>query len=549
MKARLDLTGMLGFGLGCALAWAMGLGIGLRAQRMSEEQAQGQALEALSAQNADRVEAFLTWVTALRAQSHALFHGQETYTIPVLHWAAWEGAQAPLQAIRRLKASGIAPDAEERWLREVSAKAAGWSSTLAGGGFGILRARPEGPNTREWLGFVFSRPGGGFYSVAVIPQQAFPWVRRFSERSRGGLDRTYLIGADGSVLAHSMEDYAGAQFAQSRIFRDALQPALQGARKAGTGEFESIDQMRVRAAYARIGSLPLLWVTESGGGLRSGVLPPESSRVAGEVLFSWGLILLGMLGAGFYFGRRKGVTGAKAQAEAPVAIVASETPALAPPAERAPSLVPSSSPLPPISDSLGFGESTVRRDWLASQEALRSVEQEKKILTEIEEVLFQVHDPDHAVRCMTDGVARLTVGPTLFFQFQETLRLGNLRFESGFAPGQAPEGLSFPFSSEMIERLLQLASDPGDEARSAGKALLSEHEPLARIILARLGIAHFEAWPVYRYTALGRSAGKPRLHGVLVVLQAGEAAFTRQDSIGRVIRSAALVYENATQAR
>jgi hypothetical protein len=200
-------------------------------------------------------------------------------------------------------------------------------------------------------------------------------------------------------------------------------------------------------------------------------------------------------------------------------------------------------------ESLGFGETMLREDLRASQETLRALEEERKVLAEVEEQLFNTQDPEAATRRMTAGVSRLCGSPTLFFQVQETLRTAALKYDAGFASGHAPAELAFPIDDALLQRLSALFIQGTEEARNEGRRLLSENAALARIILVRTGVAHFEAWPVFRYSALGRAAGRPKLHGILIILQAGEAAYSRGESIGRMIRSAALVYENATHAQ
>ena len=200
-------------------------------------------------------------------------------------------------------------------------------------------------------------------------------------------------------------------------------------------------------------------------------------------------------------------------------------------------------------EPLGFGETMTRDDLRASQETLRALDEERKVLAEVEESLWKIQDPEGATVQMTRGVSRLCGSPTLFFQFQETLRTATLKYDAGFASGHAPAELAFPIDPGTLEKLTQLFLQEGDEPKRESKELLTAMPSLARIILVRTGVAHFEAWPVFRYSVLGRAAGRPRLHGVLVILQAGEAAYTRGDSIGRMIRSASLVYENTLNAQ
>ena len=543
MKARIHLTTLIGAGAILIAAVALGTTVGLRLHQLEEGAALQEDLTALSAQNGEMVEAFFTWVTALKAQSISLSAGLDAYTIPILHWAELTDSGPALGIGKRLKAESVDVKTEEAWLKEVQARATQWRGTRRESGFGILRFRADPAISREWLGFLFAQKGR-VYAVAVNPSAAFPFVKRFAARSAGGTIRSYLIGNDGQVVTHSQESYAGVKFTAAPIFTQALEAVAQGKRSSGVGQFEAIDRLPVRAAYARVGSLPLIWVTERLEPRRS-LLPTGWRGIAGEGLIGLGALSLAVLGLAALNGRA-----AKAASSRPRATTLPSLDATVPvqAISRAQADAMLAGPIvtqvgdkrvtqlrePTSLNDYGFGETLLRQDLLASRETLRSIDEEKKILAEVEEVLFKTTQPDQAVKEMTEGVARMTAGPTLFFQFQETLRMAQLKFDAGFAPGQAPAEISFPLDAEGGEEM---------------KTRLANHAPLARIILARLGIAHFEAWPVYRYSQLGRNMGKQKLHGVLVILQAGEAAYTRGDSIGRMIRSASLVYENTINAQ
>jgi hypothetical protein len=102
--------------------------------------------------------------------------------------------------------------------------------------------------------------------------------------------------------------------------------------------------------------------------------------------------------------------------------------------------------------------------------------------------------------------------------------------------------MSFPIDQMVLQKIR--------EADQKGTfAALSDYGPLSRILLARLGVAHFEAWALTGYGHLGRQAGKPRLLGVLIILQAGLESAMRHDSLSRMMRTTGLVYENALLSR
>ena len=97
--------------------------------------------------------------------------------------------------------------------------------------------------------------------------------------------------------------------------------------------------------------------------------------------------------------------------------------------------------------------------------------------------------------------------------------------------------MTFPITSEVITRL-QLADDRNEWLS------LTEYPPLARAVMTRMGVAHFEAWPV-----CGRKGGKSCLLGVLVILQAGVDSDLHRDSIARMMRATGLTYENSLVSR
>jgi hypothetical protein len=68
-------------------------------------------------------------------------------------------------------------------------------------------------------------------------------------------------------------------------------------------------------------------------------------------------------------------------------------------------------------------------------------------------------------------------------------------------------------------------------------------------LMTRLGIAHFDAWAITGYSHLGRLAEKPKVLGILVVLQAGVESLLKKEALGRMVRATGLIYENAVLSR
>ncbi|MBI3534341.1 MAG: hypothetical protein HY072_02470 [Deltaproteobacteria bacterium] len=84
-----------------------------------------------------------------------------------------------------------------------------------------------------------------------------------------------------------------------------------------------------------------------------------------------------------------------------------------------------------------------------------------------------------------------------------------------------------------------------NEAAQRGEIFsLTQYSPLANILLAKTGVAHFEAWPLTSYGPLGKMSGKLRLVGILVVLQAGVDSVLHREALIRMLRTTGLIYEN-----
>jgi hypothetical protein len=130
--------------------------------------------------------------------------------------------------------------------------------------------------------------------------------------------------------------------------------------------------------------------------------------------------------------------------------------------------------------------------------------------------------------------------PALFFMLEPKRGTAVLTSESGLKE----TGISPP---AVLEFALSAAaeSEIGKITQEGSIASLSAYEPLAQLMLKTFGVSHFEAWAVTGYSWLGRAAAKPKVLGVLVLLQSGSRTLTLQRSLGRMLRNAGLVYENS----
>ena len=193
----------------------------------------------------------------------------------------------------------------------------------------------------------------------------------------------------------------------------------------------------------------------------------------------------------------------------------------------------------------GAADLNLREELNATRDALREaregVRRETELMAEFENDAVHLKDARLIARRMVDVAANLCRSPVLFLSHQENLRSLVLTEDAGFIANDIPVGLSVPVNSDLLTRC--------ETQTGLSVPSVSDYEPLASVLLQRMGIAHFEAWALTGYGQLGRMAGKPRLLGVLVILQAGIDSQMHQHALSRMIRTTGLVYENALLTR
>ena len=184
----------------------------------------------------------------------------------------------------------------------------------------------------------------------------------------------------------------------------------------------------------------------------------------------------------------------------------------------------------------------LRSELESYQRALRDVRDESAMIARFEKEAALLKDPRQVAHRLAKVSAQLCQSPTLVFLYEERVHSAILAADSGLSTAQAPVAMSFPVDESV---LIHLSHEfPKGEVVS-----LATYPPLQRAMMARLGVAHFEAWALAGYGPLGRQSGRPRLLGVLVVIQSGVDSFTRHEQLGRMIRATGLVYENALLSR
>lgn len=361
-----------------------------------------------------------------------------------------------------------------------------------------------------------------------------------------GQYRVYLVSSSGHVLMHSQRNYIGADFSGTPLFKEILAPLAAGKQTNGAGTFRSIDQSSVAAAFVRIGTLPLAIVVEKltevdsfwDAALESGTI----HRFIGKILVVGAFLLTVIFGFFMLFRRRLGISrveASKANEEVNVSpqltypspdyLVDQRRDPIQIIAERA------------IQEKAEASEASLRIELNSAHAALKRAAEESAIVSDYERDAAAIKDPASISYKLTKTATQLCESPTLYFTYHDSMRLAVLHSDAGFQ-GESPDGMSFPLGQEIMDRVIQ--ADRNGEIAS-----LADYGPLTKLVLARTGVAHFEAWALTGYGHLGRLSARPRLLGVLVILQAGVDSIARRESIARMIRTTGLAYENALLAQ
>lgn len=550
MKKR--IWTVLGIGIPVFAAFSLGSALSWHDARTSIEQARQERMTETLTQARLLADSVWASIEALRGQALALkarrlaeaAKGADADlpvpTAPVLHWSELEVVGDRLasvrQSVRARKAGPLGTDSyfEDRY-HSILADRVGIRE-LRDDGVAWVRVRADAEKQVELAAFVFLSDDGSPLArtaIAVLapPADVFRTISGFAAHGEGGALRAYLAGADGTVVAHSLSAFRGADFSRTRVFAEGLQPLFQGLRTAGVGTYSSIDRLNVLAGYVRMGSLPLGVVVER-------VVSPPSGGFAA----AWARGLLGAFGAlvcaavAIWFGRRPRRS-ATAFVQAPPKKVeeplreTSETPELGAGATVAGDL------------SARVGDRVVRVGpegdaWQARLRQELAAKRESELVSRFEGEAARSRDPKAIARRLAGAAAQICESPTLFFIHHEGVRAAILQADGGFASGDAPAAMSFPVDAAMLTAVVQAE-------RQGIVASFSQYGPLQKLLLARLGLAHFEAWAVTGCGHLGRAAGRHRLVGILVILEAQARSASRYDSLSRMMRSTGLIYESA----
>ncbi|MBI4925894.1 MAG: hypothetical protein HY843_08235 [Bdellovibrio sp.] len=367
----------------------------------------------------------------------------------------------------------------------------------------VFRLKQDVHSTVELLSFCFFLKNSG-YLVIVDPVSVFPFFRQYKS------ERASLIGLDGLVLAHSQPSYVGSSLAKSSLFQKGILQALQNLKKQGKGEFYSLDQNLVFSVFNQIDNFPLVLVIEV---LLSSSYKKTQFQKTWIIFFL--LIMIGFLLTYVFVKRLFSLNKPKVNLE--------------------PTKVPTIK-------ILGHSKS-ILESAMADFHVVTEHRQSELLVKEDQRVnLFEkeatgLKDIVRITKRMTEVAADFTKSPCLFFYYREEIQAAILKWDAGFQDGHSPAAMSFPVKTDMIIAM--------NEAAQRGEIFsLTQYSPLANILLAKTGVAHFEAWPLTSYGPLGKMSGKLRLVGVLVVLQAGVDSVLHREALIRMLRTTGLIYEN-----
>lgn len=131
--------------------------------------------------------------------------------------------------------------------------------------------------------------------------------------------------------------------------------------------------------------------------------------------------------------------------------------------------------------------------------------------------------------------AKATQSPVLFFRYDTLQGIAALTAEAGFPALKSPTrlgGMSFALPAALIAEIH--AEDGKGKRRS-----LSNHAPLVRLMLSKLAITGFEAWPVIH--RVNATRGSSLFLGVLVIEKSGGDPILHREFLGSLLERASRV--------
>ncbi len=189
--------------------------------------------------------------------------------------------------LETLRKPGFSPDAtfEAGYLKALVESGNLLETQRRGVGM-IAMPRVEGERKTP-LVMTFPIGARGLLAALFYPMEGFPIFEKWRAHSEGGLLRAYLVGKDGTLLAHSISSYVGSKIDSSSLYKQSLQPLFLGERISGAGTYPAIDLLQTTLSYMRMGQMDLGVVVEK-------VLSSESVSLPWLELVAAGLLSLGV---------------------------------------------------------------------------------------------------------------------------------------------------------------------------------------------------------------------------------------------------------------
>jgi len=347
--------------------------------------------------------------------------------------------------------------------------------------------------------------------------------------------RAGIVDESGLILNHSIPDLIGTRLPDSGVRKDVLAPLFLRKISAYSKKTRSFDGLEVLASLERLGSSPyalLVEIPSPGMTLQEIRATTEnwlSQAAKAMLLVCFGGVFLSLLAFTRKVLARSLSYGTQATQDPRPAV---------PPPPPARALVhhPVAAEVAgPVSWVLPErGVSAVKATPVGLEPALLA---ESDLLDHFEWEAAHIRDPKAVASRLVQTASKLCESPVLFFRFDSASGSAVLQAASGFTEGEELASLAFPIETSRLGKIL-------DSSLRGGMESMSDHGPLSTLILARLGVSHFDAWAITGFSHLGRVSRSPRLLGVLVILRAGVESHLRRKSLGRMMRATGLIYEN-----
>lgn len=247
------------------------LGLGFEVSKRIFEPLQGEQdgvrLKNISLQAAMLEASLEQELEGLQIRAWALAQGSRDTTAfgPVLHWVEVTSAAGKFQSVKQLARNpkwNMSEALQSSYLK--SAFERFQVQDIEKNGNAILRLKKGSQENGEWMSFAFRSPLEHiFYLVLVDPSEAFLSFQKWSKHGAGGKSRSYLLGTDGRVLAHSQKSMVTSDLKNLSFFQQGIQKMLnEGSVVSGSGDFLSVDRLPVGVSYLKVANLPLAVVVE-----------------------------------------------------------------------------------------------------------------------------------------------------------------------------------------------------------------------------------------------------------------------------------------------